>query len=81
MPNGTSSTGQNVGSCQSNPHYSAAEDQEMYNQRLFSATRPNEDNLIDRLVSGASIDHKATMAARIAVFTTQMGNPSTTNGQ
>ncbi|OTA92167.1 hypothetical protein M434DRAFT_32055 [Hypoxylon sp. CO27-5] len=81
MPNGTSSTGQNLGSCQSNPHSSAAEDQEVYNQRLFSATQPNEANFIDRLVSGASFDHKAAMATELANFTTRMSNSSTNNGQ
>ncbi|KAI0836009.1 hypothetical protein F5Y06DRAFT_115998 [Hypoxylon sp. FL0890] len=86
MPNGTSSAGINLGSCQSNPHLSTAsapEDATMLAQRLSSATQQTGANFTDRLVSGASTsyDHKAAVQAQIATFTTQMNNSNTTNQQ
>ncbi|KAI1137714.1 hypothetical protein F5Y05DRAFT_58836 [Hypoxylon sp. FL0543] len=83
MPNMTSSVGNNLGSCQSNPHSStasASEDATMLTQRLSSATQQTRANFTDRLVSGASYDHTAAIRASIATFTTQMGGSNTTNG-
>lgn len=86
MPNGTSSVGQNIGSCQSNPHSSTtsvSEDGKMQNYRLSLGTQQDEADLNDRLLRGVSTsyNHEAVMAGKIATIMTQFGTSGTTNGQ
>ncbi|KAI0107377.1 hypothetical protein F4776DRAFT_668181 [Hypoxylon sp. NC0597] len=86
MPNGTSSVGQNIGSCQSNPHSSTtsvSEDEKMQNYRLSLGTQQDEAGLNDRLLRGVSTsyDHETVMAAKITTIMTQFQTSGTTNGQ